>query len=153
MPRAKALLGPSRLSQILKNLNRHPKPVLPSVKTLKLTFAVRNDHFGVRHFIKEDLPRIQYANPGMQIQIDKIPRSVGDTWRAEMLLEFKDGSQTTTDISNKWSTSIFEELMARAGGDRWQAYVAERRAAGQEPDIPSTQLHSTPKEGIAAALP
>ncbi|OCB89219.1 hypothetical protein A7U60_g3585 [Sanghuangporus baumii] len=153
MPRAKAPLGPSRLSQVLKNLNRHPKPVLPSLKTLKLTLAARNDHFGARHFIKEDLPRIQYTNPGMQIQIDKIPRSVGDTWRAEMLLEFKNGSRTTMDVSDKWSTSIFEELMARAGGDRWQAYVAERRVAGQEPDIPSTQPHSTPKEGIAAALP
>lgn len=57
------------------------------------------------------------------------------------------------DISGKWSASIFEELMARAGGERWQAYVAERRASGQEPVVPSPQPRSPPKEGIAAALP
>lgn len=43
--------------------------------------------------------------------------------------------------------------MARAGGERWQAYVAERRASGQEPVVPSPRPRSPPKEGIAAALP
>ena len=44
--------------------------------------------FSYRHFIKEDLPRIQYANPDLTISVDKLPRSAGDTWRAQMLLEF-----------------------------------------------------------------
>ena len=42
-------IGPSRLSQILKSLKAEPRPVLtPSLKSLKLTYAVRNDHFGAR---------------------------------------------------------------------------------------------------------
>jgi len=42
-------LGPSRLSQILQKLKADPKPVLtPSLRSLKLTYAPRNNHFGAR---------------------------------------------------------------------------------------------------------
>ncbi|EJD04502.1 uncharacterized protein FOMMEDRAFT_83782 [Fomitiporia mediterranea MF3/22] len=162
MPRSKALPGPSRLSQILKSLNQSPKPQLPPLKSLKLTLASRNDHFGARHFIKEDLPRIRYANPDLAIQIEKIPRSLGDKWPAELLLEFKNGTKSTLNVSDKWSTAIFEDLMSRAGGERWQAFKAERRVAGKEPVIPTPKVRSAqvppPEEiagrkGVAAALP
>lgn len=45
----KPLLGPSRLSKILQNLNRAPRPVLVGVKSITLTLAQRNDHFGARY--------------------------------------------------------------------------------------------------------
>ncbi|KAH8111428.1 hypothetical protein DFH11DRAFT_1613050, partial [Phellopilus nigrolimitatus] len=129
---------------------------------LNLTLAARNDHFGARHFIKEELPRIRYANPELNVKVNKVPRSVGDKWKAEMLLEFKNGSKKTVDVSEKWSTAIFEELMDSAGGDRWRTFKAERRAAGNDPVIPDVKPRpaqptppppTTPKEGIAAALP
>jgi small subunit ribosomal protein S25 len=47
MPR-KPLPGPSRLSQILKRLQQEPIPSLPALSSLRLTYAIRNDHFGAR---------------------------------------------------------------------------------------------------------
>jgi hypothetical protein len=49
MPRkVKALPGPSRLSGIIANLNKEPRPVLSAVKRLSLSYAAKNDHFGAR---------------------------------------------------------------------------------------------------------
>lgn len=44
----KPLPGPSRLSQILQNLNKAPRATLTGVKSITLTLAQRNDHFGAR---------------------------------------------------------------------------------------------------------
>jgi small subunit ribosomal protein S25 len=44
----KPLPGPSRLSQILQNLNKAPRATLVGVKSITLTVAQRNDHFGAR---------------------------------------------------------------------------------------------------------
>ena len=44
----KPLPGPSRLSQILQNLNKAPRATLIGVKSITLTLAQRNDHFGAR---------------------------------------------------------------------------------------------------------
>ena len=65
------------------------------------------------------------------------------------------GTSKTLDVSRKWSGAIFEELMNSAGGDRWQAFRAERKAAGKELVFPtmSEQQPQVKKEGVAAALP
>ena len=112
-------IGPSRLSQILKKLKADPKPILtPSLKSLKLTYAARNDHFGARcvchfpndsvslslyaysdllcdvlvancrHFVREELPRIQYANPTMAIEVSRVPKLETDTWQSSLFMEF-----------------------------------------------------------------
>lgn len=44
----KSLPGPSRLSQILQNLNKVPRATLVGVRSITLTLAQRNDHFGAR---------------------------------------------------------------------------------------------------------
>ncbi|KAI5114692.1 hypothetical protein M0805_009650, partial [Coniferiporia weirii] len=144
MPRAKALMGPSRLSQILKHLNQPPQPALFALKSLNLTLAARGDHSGVRHFLKEDLPRIQFANPDLEIQVSKLPRTAEDKRKTELLLEYKNGSTKSLNISSKWSTAIFEEVMDVAGGDRWRQFKAERRAAGKEPVIPELKTKPAP---------
>ena len=116
----KPSLGPSRLSQILQKLKAEPKPVLaPSLRSLKLTYAKRNDHFGARcvrrsssgdrvafgmyghsdalydisvgnyrHFVKEELPRIQYVNPTIAIEVNKVPKIEADTWQSGLYMEF-----------------------------------------------------------------
>lgn len=103
MPRANA--GPSRLAIILKGLKRTPPPTLTTLQSLKLTLAAKNDHFGTRsvrpraagraladdihrHFIKEDLPSIQYANPTLSVQVNKVPKKPDDKLKSEMLLKF-----------------------------------------------------------------
>ena len=43
-----AVKAPSKLQKILANLNAAPRLDLTGVKTLKLTYAYRNDHWGAR---------------------------------------------------------------------------------------------------------
>ncbi|OCH94216.1 hypothetical protein OBBRIDRAFT_789552 [Obba rivulosa] len=170
MPRRpKPVLGPSELSKILANLNRAPRPELVNLKSLKLTYAFRNDHFAARHFVQEELPRIRYANPSLNIEVNKVPKTRKDTWKPEMVVEFENGPTQTLSMDHKWSTSIFEQLMELAGGTPWQRWKKERKAAGlplvneptpkpkeeQKPkrEVPMSQLWDTSKKGAAAILP
>ena len=41
-----------------------------------------------RRFVKEELPKIQYANPTLTIEVDKFPKAVADTWQSSLLMEF-----------------------------------------------------------------
>ncbi|KAG8846233.1 hypothetical protein FRB91_001050 [Serendipita sp. 411] len=60
-----------RLQHILDWLKRSPQPVLPNIRGLSLTYAIRNEHFGARHFAKEELPRISYANQHISVYVDR----------------------------------------------------------------------------------
>ncbi|KAH9949470.1 hypothetical protein B0H21DRAFT_728083 [Amylocystis lapponica] len=165
MPRRpKTIPGPSRLSKILAQLTASPRPQLTNVKSLRLTLALRNDHFGARHFVKEDLPRIKYANPAVDIQVNKVPKTAAELWQPEMAVEFGDGSTRTLNLDKKWSSTIFGELMDMAGGTPWQRWKKERLAAGLPiVDVPAprpsespntfSQLLNVGKTGAAAVLP
>ncbi|KAI0307400.1 hypothetical protein B0F90DRAFT_1806929 [Multifurca ochricompacta] len=146
----KPLPGPSRLSQILKNLNRAPRPTLVGVRGITLTLARRNDHFGARYFLKDDLPRIRYANPKLDIQVNKFSKTKEETWQPELLLEFSDGRKQCLNIHNKWSSRIFQELMDVAGGNSWTRWKTERREAGLPAVDGPPEKHAT---GAAAVLP
>ncbi|TFY77152.1 hypothetical protein EWM64_g6859 [Hericium alpestre] len=159
--KVKAVLGPSRLSQILLNLNKSPKPQLSGVKSLRLTLALKNDHFGARHFVKEDLPRIQYANTNVSIHVDKRAKTKEESWNPEMVLEFRNGDTKSIDLANKWSANIFQELMDTAGGSSWTRWKNERQAAGL-PILEGMRENASPfartspdhsKKGAAAVLP
>ncbi|KAI0825320.1 hypothetical protein BC628DRAFT_1374550 [Trametes gibbosa] len=152
MPRKpKTIPGPSRLSGILARLNQDPKPHLPNLKSIRLMYAYRNDHFGARHFVKEDLPRIRYANPAVDIQVEKRLKSKEESWKPEMVVELKNGTTHTLDLGGKWSSAIFHELMDLSAGPWWHKWKRERAAAG-EPALPPPPVQ-TPKTGAAAVLP
>jgi len=40
------------------------------------------------HFLKEDLPRIRYANPKIDIHVNKLVKSKDETCYPELVLEF-----------------------------------------------------------------
>ncbi|KAF8639398.1 hypothetical protein AX17_001523 [Amanita inopinata Kibby_2008] len=124
-------LGPSKLSQILVNFRQEPKLTLAALKSIRLSYAFRNDHFGARHFVKEQLPRIRYANPTLDIQIEKARKTPQEAWRPEMEIEFTSGTTRTIDMYEKWSTVILKELMDLGGGDTWTQWKAKARASGQ----------------------
>ncbi|KAI0271731.1 hypothetical protein BC834DRAFT_860996 [Gloeopeniophorella convolvens] len=152
-----SLPGPSHLSRVLQNLNKAPRPTLVGVKSLTLTLAQRNDHFGARHFLKEELPRIRYANPKLDIQVNKLPQVKEETWQPELMLEFTNGRKESIEIHNKWSSKILQELMDTAGGNSWTRWKTERADIGlpvvDEP--PESFVAPTPKAttGAAAVLP
>ncbi|OAX40471.1 hypothetical protein K503DRAFT_660447, partial [Rhizopogon vinicolor AM-OR11-026] len=134
----KFIPGPSRLSVILKELNKEPKLSLTGLRGISLTLAARNDHFGARHFVKEELRRIRYANPQLSVEVNKLPKTIQDEWKPEMVVEFEDGAKTTIDMSNKWSTTIAKELMDLAGGDPWKKHKVAAQAAGM-PVLPGEE--------------
>ncbi|GJJ13848.1 hypothetical protein Clacol_008105 [Clathrus columnatus] len=109
MPRG--LAEPSRITKILQHLKKEPRPLLPAFRSLKLTYAFRNDHFGARHFVKEDLPRIAYSNPTLEIAVNKIPKKPEDVLVPEMEVVFRNGESQRINMDNKWSTAILEELL------------------------------------------
>jgi len=124
------LPGPSRLSQILANLRRAPRPGLPSLRALRLTLAQKNEHFGARHFLKEDLPRIRYANPRLDITVDKKPKTAEEAWSPELVLEFADGRVEKLNVDNLWSSDILQRVLDAAGGDSWTRWKDARAAQG-----------------------
>ncbi|KAF8736084.1 hypothetical protein AX14_000883 [Amanita brunnescens Koide BX004] len=131
-------LGPSKLSQALAQLNAQPKLTLNALKSLRISYAFRNDHFGARHFAKDYLPRIRYANPALNIQVEKVLKTPQEAWRPAMEVEFTNGTVHTVDMQQKWSTAILKELMDLAGDDSWGHWKSHARASGQ-PIVPGEE--------------
>ncbi|KAG6841627.1 hypothetical protein C0991_009052 [Blastosporella zonata] len=134
--------SPSHLAKVLSNLKASPQLKLQNITSLKLSLAFRNDHFGARHFVKEQLPRIRYANPDLDIQVEKWRKTKEEAWRPEMELEFGDGERQTLDMHEKWSTTILKELMEVAGGTPWAKWKLEALAAGI-PVVPGEEKEHT----------
>ncbi|KAJ7158945.1 hypothetical protein C8R46DRAFT_907265, partial [Mycena filopes] len=120
-----------------------PKLSLPGISSLHLTLAARNDHFGARHFLKEQLPRIRFANPDMQIHVRRMTKRPYEEWRPELQISFRDGNTETLNLHSKWSTAIVRELMDLAGAPSWLRWKAEAARTGvplvpgaeQEPQV------------------
>ncbi|KAG8220706.1 hypothetical protein J3R82DRAFT_3002 [Butyriboletus roseoflavus] len=136
--RGKFIPPPSHLSRILEHLNAGPRLALNGLRRINLTYAARNDHMGARHFVKEELPRIRWANPLLEIAVNRVPKTRDERWAPQATIEFQDGTTSMIDMSNKWSTSIAKELMDIAGGDPWKAYKSAALAAGH-PILPGEE--------------
>ncbi|KAK0463892.1 uncharacterized protein EV420DRAFT_1520602 [Desarmillaria tabescens] len=113
---------PQKIDLVLDWLRAPPRLQLRGVQKLKISLAYRNDHFGARHFVKEQLPRIRFANPNLDIQ--------SEAWRPEIELVFEDGKQKTLDLHEKWSTTIVKELMDTAGTEGWTRWKTNALASG-----------------------
>ncbi|PFH48213.1 hypothetical protein AMATHDRAFT_150434 [Amanita thiersii Skay4041] len=147
-------IGPSKLTQVLTGLNESPKLSLNSLTSLRVSYAFRNDHFGARqvyplffsypsHFVNDHLPRIRWANPNLDIQIERVRKTPQEAWRPELEVGFANGTVRRVDMHQKWSTSILKELMDMAGGDAWKEWKVKARASGQ-PIVPGEE-----NEGLA----
>ncbi|KAF9030802.1 hypothetical protein BDZ89DRAFT_923884, partial [Hymenopellis radicata] len=119
------------LNVLLANLNATPRLMLRGVKELRVSYAYRNDHFGARHFAKDFLPRIAYANPEVAINVQKELKTKDDKWRPDIKVVFGDGKTAAINMHAKWSTAIAKELMDVAGIDAWRKYKASADAAGR----------------------
>ena len=160
------LPGPSHLARILQNLRREPRPALPRLRALRLTLAARNDHFAARHFIKEELPRIRYANPRLEISVEKKEKKEGEAWPATIELAYgafifswssegaamlmqmivADGATETHALTESWSTDILTRVLDAGAGDGWKRWKETRAAQGLPPlDPPVVQPPPPPK--------
>ncbi|KAF7437365.1 hypothetical protein PC9H_004204 [Pleurotus ostreatus] len=148
----KTIPGPSRLSKILANLNASPRLELSNLQSIKLTLASKNDHFGARHFLKEELPRIRWANPTLDIEVEKVPKTIKEAWKPELELRFTNGQAQTLDLHGKWSTTIVRELMDTAGARSWFAWK-EESAATDSPLLRGEERAPEPVEASPKPLP
>lgn len=120
----------SDLSTVLKSLNANPKLELSGVKALKLTLAQSNDHWGARHFAKEHLPRLKWANQALEVEVTKVPKSAAEVWRPELELRFENGKTQTINLQNMWSTAIVRSIMDTAGAPSWAAWKVRAQEQG-----------------------
>lgn len=80
---------PTSLAKALAHLAKQPQPKLsPKIRALSLTFAKRNAHYGARHFVKEDLPRVAYVNPNLKISVERKDHLRESPWAPELRAEF-----------------------------------------------------------------
>ncbi|KAF7327542.1 L51-S25-CI-B8 domain-containing protein [Mycena kentingensis (nom. inval.)] len=128
MPRAAT--GPSPLSQIVANLKAQPRLALPQISSLRLTLAARNDHFGARYFLKEQLPRIRFANPDLQIAVRRFNKHKAHNWRPDIVLSLQDGTTQSISLHGKWSTTIVREVMEYGGSPAWTRWKEEVARSG-----------------------
>lgn len=56
-----------------------------------------------RHFVKEELPRIRYANPKLDIEVNKLLKTKDDHWKPELTLELRT-SRSLADAVVKLTT-------------------------------------------------
>lgn len=101
------------LQTTLQWLNKEPRPVLNNIRALSLTYTIKNAHFGARHFAKEDLPRISYANQNLKIFVDrKHQETEKESVTPTMSVEFENGDVKDINMTDKTSSTILEELLA-----------------------------------------
>ena len=95
---------PSSLAKVLQNLSKEPVPKLSqNLRGLSLSLAQRNAHYGARHFTKEDLPRIAYANPNLTINVVRKVHLKESPWAPELSMAFgefngSDRERTKADL-------------------------------------------------------
>jgi len=102
----------SSIAKTLKKLTQAPAPVLPSsVRSLRVTMAMRNAHFGARHFVKDELPRVAYSNPAVPIHVERKPKAKEEQWVPELVVGLADGTSKTINMHMKHSSKILSELL------------------------------------------
>ncbi|KAG9003756.1 hypothetical protein FRB90_011130 [Tulasnella sp. 427] len=107
---------PTSLAKALAHLTKQPQPkVSPKLRSLSLTFAKRNAHYGARYFAKEELPRVSYANPNLKVSVERKEHLLDSPWAPKLRAEFADGTKATIDMTKKRSTAILEELLNLGG--------------------------------------
>ena len=47
-------------------------------------------HSLCRHFVREDLPRIRWANPLLDIAVHRVPKAREETWAPQATVEFRE---------------------------------------------------------------
>ncbi|KAG0001430.1 hypothetical protein BGZ80_006182 [Entomortierella chlamydospora] len=64
----------SRINTIVNDLRNGLGAIRlrPDVKKVTLTFSGKSDNAGARYFLRENMPRIQYNNPTIQFEVNKL---------------------------------------------------------------------------------
>ncbi|KAF7978974.1 hypothetical protein HWV62_44223 [Athelia sp. TMB] len=155
MPRRpRTIPGPSRLSGFLKDLTRAPRLVLSEdVTRLKMAYKFKGGDFAAKYFVKEELPRIRYANPALTIEVDKLNPSnpKQKAQESSITLEFANRPAQTIPITHARSTGLLTDLMSLGGSSAWSEWAKQRTAKG-EPILPEPEVQSELKASPTTLL-
>ncbi|KAI8578134.1 hypothetical protein K450DRAFT_248270 [Umbelopsis ramanniana AG] len=82
----------------------------PNITKISVSLATKgkNECAGARHFIKEDLPGVQYNNPAVEYEIIKSPEAAT---KPVLTVSFADQSTKTIELARQQSSSICKQLM------------------------------------------
>ncbi|KAI8986353.1 hypothetical protein BDB01DRAFT_785297 [Pilobolus umbonatus] len=100
---------------IIKQLSSGPGAykLSPKVSKIALTFAIKgnNESASARHFLQENLPRIQYNNPNITYEVNKVS---DPSIKPTVTLHFGNGTTKTIDIPRVQSSVICDEIFTAA---------------------------------------
>ncbi|KAI8979199.1 hypothetical protein BDF20DRAFT_820283 [Mycotypha africana] len=74
---------------------------------LTLAFKGKNESAGARHFLKENLPRIQYNNPTVKYEVFK---KADPTTKPTISIHFTNGGSKTIEIPRVYSETIVDQV-------------------------------------------
>ncbi|ORE10930.1 hypothetical protein BCV72DRAFT_247255 [Rhizopus microsporus var. microsporus] len=98
---------------ILQQLRTGPgATALPSnINKIALTFAIKgkNESASARHFLQENLPRMQYNNPHIEYEVNRVHDS---SIKPTVTIHYSDGKSKTLDIARVQSSAICEQIMS-----------------------------------------
>jgi small subunit ribosomal protein S25 len=110
-------LGHFNHRRTLEYLNRESLHLKNSIKVITISYNPADiPSAGLRQFLTERIPQIQYKNPSVQIlglkgQHQSVPR---------LTLYHEDGNKIYIECDGKKSSKIFEELSSVARKPEWQ---------------------------------
>ncbi|KAF9007932.1 hypothetical protein BDQ17DRAFT_1407195 [Cyathus striatus] len=152
--------GPSHLARVLEQLNAEPSLIVsPKVKSLKVSWAPEGRIASAKVFVKNDLPRIRWANPNLEIKCERLENPKLEARAPTLSLEFVDGTTETLRMGRYSSRLITEKFMDLAGAPTWTKYKSQRIAAGlpiipQGPETavePEKDVKMAPKSKVLSA--
>ncbi|GAA5811809.1 hypothetical protein MFLAVUS_005254 [Mucor flavus] len=99
--------------EILKHLTSGPgaSKLSSNVSKIALTFALKgkNESAGARHFLQENLPRIQYNNPNIEYEVTKV---LDTTIKPTVAVHFANGTSKVIEIPKVQSNAIVDQVFA-----------------------------------------
>ncbi|KAG0350926.1 hypothetical protein BC939DRAFT_529708 [Gamsiella multidivaricata] len=81
----------------------------PDVKKVSLTFSRRSDNAGARYFLRENMPRLQYNNPTIQFEVNKVQEPGVSP---ELIIEFANNDTKKISCSRIKSSQICKEFLS-----------------------------------------
>ncbi|XP_064400370.1 small ribosomal subunit protein mS25-like [Halichondria panicea] len=96
-----------------------------SVKTITLSYETKGSrgNYGIRSFISQRLPTIQFKNPNVQVVLFKNEEKFPNIW-----IYFNDSQKIMLDVEGKTDEEIYSELSAVAGKTEGQVQRALKKA-------------------------
>ncbi|KAF9205833.1 hypothetical protein BGZ81_011285 [Podila clonocystis] len=81
----------------------------PDIKKVTLMFSRRSDNAGARYFLRENMPRIQYNNPLIQFEVQKVQQPGVSP---ELTIEFANNDIKKISCSRIQSSEICKQFLS-----------------------------------------